>query len=93
MKKFKELPSEHRAQETVSELNAKIKEQGDELKLTEQTLKAREGLIKELEKKFDEEKSRLAAKIESLTDADEDLNLKRIMIEGSFSELKKTIEE
>ena len=93
MKKFKELPSEHRAQQTVSKLNATIKEQGDELKLTDQTLKAREAQIKRLEDGYDGELKKLKEELTTLKEDYNELQDKFLFQGGSLEESKKQVEE
>ena len=89
MKKFKELPSEHRAQQTVSDLNATIKEQGDDLKLTGQTLKAREAQIKRLEDGYDGELKKLKEELTTLKEDYNELQDKFLFQGGSLEESKK----
>ncbi len=93
MKKFKELPSEHRAQQTVSKLNATIKEQGDDLKLIDQTLKAREAQIKRLEDGYDGELKKLKEELKTLQDDYNELQDKFLFQGGSLEESKKQVEE
>ena len=93
MKKFKELPSEHRAQQTVSKLNATIKEQGDDLKLTGQTLKDREAQIKRLEDGYDGELKKLKEELTTLKEDYNELQDKFLFQGGSLEESKKQVEE
>ena len=93
MKKFKELPSEHQAQETVSELRVKNKELSDEKKRTEQTLKAREAQIKRLEDGYDGELKKLKEELTTLKEDYNELQDKFLFQGGSLEESKKQVEE
>ncbi len=93
MKKFKELPSEHQAQETVSDLNAQIKKQGDDLKRTEQTLKNNKDLIQRLEEGYDGKLKKQEDELTTLQDKHEALQLKCLFQEGSLEESKKQLQE
>ena len=93
MKKFKELPSEHQAQETVSDLNAQIKKQDDDLKLTNQTLKNKQDLIERLEEGYDGDFKKLEKELETLKEDYNELNLKYIIQGGSLEEKIKQLQE